>query len=126
LYSLRTWLILHGKGGMMLLVGILSALGLLLLALKAGGRKTIGNDIYVDVLITVTLMVCFYGTFSGMTAAMVGGLTASLVLFVLKKTMTHEVLEVKKVNKVLMTKPFNVSVPTVKTGWRKVEPTWRK
>ena len=83
----------------MLLVGILSALGLLLLALKAGGRKTIGNDIYVDVLITVTLMVCFYGTFSGMTAAMVGGLTASLVLFVLKKTMTHEVLEVKKVNK---------------------------
>ena len=81
---------------MMLLVGILSALGLLLLALKAGGRKTIGNDIYVDVLITVTLMVCFYGTFSGMTAAMVGGLTASLVLFVLKKTMTHEVLEVKK------------------------------
>jgi len=126
LYSLRTWLILHGKGGTMLLVGILSALGLLLLALKAGGRKTIGNDIYVDVLITVTLMVCFYGTFSGMTAAMVGGLTASLVLFVLKKTMTHEVLEVKKVNKVLMTKPFNVSVPTVKTGWRKVEPTWRK
>ena len=126
MYSLRTWLILHGKGGMMLLVGILSALGLLLLALKAGGRKTIGNDIYVDVLITVTLMVCFYGTFSGMTAAMVGGLTASLVLFVLKKTMTHEVLEVKKVNKVLMTKPFNVSVPTVKTGWRKVEPTWRK
>jgi uncharacterized membrane protein YcaP (DUF421 family) len=110
----------------MLLVGILSALGLLLLALKAGGRKTIGNDIYVDVLITVTLMVCFYGTFSGMTAAMVGGLTASLVLFVLKKTMTHEVLEVKKVNKVLITKPFNVSVPTVKTGWRKVEPTWRK
>ncbi len=126
MYSLRTWLILHGKGGTMLLVGILSALGLLLLALKAGGRKTIGNDIYVDVLITVTLMVCFYGTFSGMTAAMVGGLTASLVLFVLKKTMTHEVLEVKKVNKVLMTKPFNVSVPTVKTGWRKVEPTWRK
>ena len=110
----------------MLLVGILSALGLLLLALKAGGRKTIGNDIFVDVLITVTLMVCFYGTFSGMTAAMVGGLTASRVLFVLKKTMTHEVLEVKKVNKVVMTKPFNVKVPTVKTGWRRVEPSWRK
>ena len=61
----------------MLLVGILSALGLLILALKAGGRKTIGHDIFVDVLITVTLMVCFYGTFSGMTAAMMGGLTAS-------------------------------------------------
>ena len=64
----------------MLLVGILSALGLLLLALKAGGKKAIGHDIFVDVIITVTLMVCFYGTFSGMTAAMVGGLTASIVL----------------------------------------------
>ena len=41
----------------MLLVGILSALGLLILALKAGGKKTIGHDIFVDVLITVTLMV---------------------------------------------------------------------
>ena len=123
---MRIWLFLHGKGGMMLLVGILSALGLLLLALKAGGRKTIGNDIFVDVLITVTLMVCFYGTFSGMTAAMVGGLTASLVLFIMKKTMTHEVLEVKKVNKVVMTKPFNLKVPTVKAGWRRVEPSWRK
>ena len=108
----------------MLLVGILSALGLLLLALKAGGRKTIGNDIFVDVLITVTLIVCFYGTFSGMAAAMVGGLCASIVLFILKKTMTHEVLEVKKVNKTIINKPFNVKVPTVKAGWRKVEPTW--
>jgi len=110
----------------MLLVGILSALGLLLLALKAGGRKTIGHDIFVDVLITVTLMVCFYGTFSGMTAAMVGGLTASIVLFVMKKTMTHEKLEVTKQDKVIMSKPFTVKVPTVKTGWQRVEPTWRK
>ena len=73
----------------MLLVGILSALGLLLLALKAGGRKTIGHDVFVDVLITITLMVCFYGTFSGMAAAMVGGLCASIVLFIMKKTMVH-------------------------------------
>ena len=87
----------------MLLVGIVSALGLLLLALKAGGRKAIGHDIFVDVLITVTLMVCFYGTFSGMTAAMVGGLTASLVLFVLKKTMVHETLEFRKDTKTLFT-----------------------
>ena len=39
----------------MLMVGILSALGLLLLALKAGGRKTIGHDVFVDVLITVKI-----------------------------------------------------------------------
>ena len=110
----------------MLLVGILSALGLLILALKAGGRKTIGHDIFVDVLITVTLMVCFYGTFSGMTAAMMGGLTASLVLFVMKKTMSHEKLTVEKGERVVMTKPVQIKIPTVTTKWKTVEPDWRQ
>ena len=74
----------------MLTIGIFSALGLLLLALKIGGRKTIGHDVFVDVLITLTLMVAFYGTFSGMAAAMVGGLVATIVLFIMKKTMVHQ------------------------------------
>ena len=107
----------------MLLIGIISALGLLLLALKAGGRKTIGNDIFVDVLITVTLMVCFYGTFSGMAAAMVGGLAASITLFVLKKTMVHQVLEVTKQPKTIY-KNFKVHTPKVQ--WVEVKPQWRK
>jgi lysylphosphatidylglycerol synthetase-like protein (DUF2156 family) len=109
----------------MLMVGILSALGLLILALKAGGRKAIGHDIFVDVLITVTLMVCFYGTFSGMTAAMMGGLTASLVLFVMKKTMPHEKLTVEKGERVVMTTPVQIKIPTVTTKWKTVEPDWR-
>ena len=103
----------------MLLVGILSALGLLLLALKAGGRKTIGNDIFVDVLITVTLMVCFYGTFSGMAAAMVGGLSASIVLFILKKTMTHEKLVVEK-EKVDM--PLGMKIIRPRVRWKTIQP----
>ena len=74
----------------MLAIGIFSALGLLLLALKIGGRKTIGHDVFVDVLITLTLMVAFYGTFSGMAAAMIGGLVATIVLFIMKKTMVHQ------------------------------------
>ena len=109
----------------MLLVGILSALGLLILALKAGGKKAIGHDIFVDVLITVTLMICFYGTFSGMAAAMVGGLCASLVLFVMKKTMVHEKLTIAKEDKVIMSKPVKIKIPTVKTKWKTVEPEWR-
>lgn len=109
----------------MLMVGILSALGLLILALKAGGRKAIGHDIFVDVLITVTLMVCFYGTFSGMTAAMIGGLSASLVLFVMKKTMVHEKLTIVKEDKVIMSSPVKIKLPTVKTKWETVEPDWR-
>jgi len=106
----------------MILIGIVSALGLLLLALKIGGRKTIGHDIFVDVLITVTLMVCFYGTFSGMTAAMVGGLCASIVLFIMKKTMVHEKLAVKQ-------KPvrvFKVNFNRPAFQWEEVKPDWRK
>tara|TARA_Y100001937_G_scaffold128337_1_gene204089 strand:+ start:1213 stop:1545 length:333 start_codon:yes stop_codon:yes gene_type:complete len=109
----------------MLLVGILSALGLLILALKAGGRKAIGHDIFVDVLITVTLMVCFYGTFSGMTAAMVGGLSASIVLFIMKKTMPHEKLTIERGEVEVMSKPVQIKIPTVKTKWKTVQPDWR-
>ena len=98
----------------MLLIGILSAFGLLLLMLKVGGRKTIGADIFVDVAITITLMVWFYGTYSGMVAAMLGGLAASFVLFIMKKTMVHEVIAVKK-NK--------YKVPIMK--WEEKQPDWR-
>jgi uncharacterized membrane protein YdjX (TVP38/TMEM64 family) len=98
----------------MLLIGILSAFGLLLLVLKVGGRKAIGADIFVDIAITITLMVCFYGTYSGMVAAMLGGLAASVVLFIMKKTMVHEVIAVKK-NK--------YKVPIMK--WEEKQPDWR-
>ena len=102
----------------MLTIGILSALGLLLLSLKALGRKAIGSDIFIDVLITVTLMVCFYGTFSGMAAAMVGGLCASVVLFVMKKTMVHDKLVIKKEPVRILRMNFNKRVPT----WERVYP----
>jgi len=104
----------------MILVGILSALGLLLLALKVGGRKAIGNDVFVDVVITVTLLICFYGTFSGTTAAMVGGLCASIVLFVMKKTMTHETLAIKT------KKVFNNKISVPYATWETHKPKWRR
>jgi len=108
----------------MLTIGILSALGLLLLALKAGGRKTIGNDVFVDVLITMTLLVCFYGTFSGMAAAMIGGLVASVTLFILKKTMVHEKLVITK--KPVKFKMFKINFTRPSCEWKEIEPDWRK
>ena len=80
----------------MLLIGIISALGLLLLSLKIGGRKVIGMDVWFDIGITITLMIMFAGTFSGMTAAMIGGLFVTILLFIMKKTMVHETLTVEK------------------------------
>ena len=106
----------------MLTIGIFSALGLLLLALKIGGRKTIGNDVFVDVLITATLMLMFYGTYSGMAAAMVGGLVASIVLFIMKKTMVHEKMSIK--SKPVKMYKLNFSKPTVQ--WEEYQPDWTK
>ena len=105
----------------MLAIGIFSALGLLLLALKIGGRKTIGHDVFVDVLITLTLMVAFYGTFSGMAAAMVGGLVATIVLFILKKTMVHQ----KFVVTTKPTKILNFTLHTPRGKWEERQPDWR-
>jgi|TARA_B100001093_G_scaffold134007_1_gene126639 hypothetical protein len=105
----------------MLAIGIFSALGLLLLALKIGGRKTIGHDVFVDVLITLTLMVAFYGTFSGMAAAMVGGLVATIVLFIMKKTMVHQ----KFVVTTKPTKVLNFTLHTPRGKWEERQPDWR-
>ena len=80
----------------MITIGIISAFGLLLLAFKIMGRKVIGLDVFFDIGITVALMIMFAGTFSGMAAAMIGGLSVSVVLLIMRKTMTHEVLKIKK------------------------------
>ena len=80
----------------MLTIGIISALGLLLLALKIAGRKVIGMDVWFDIGITITLMIMFAGTFSGMAAAMFGGLFVTILLFIMKRTMVHETLVVEK------------------------------
>ena len=56
-----------------------------------------------------------------MAAAMVGGLCASIVLFVMKKTMHHEKLAVEKKNYKFFT--VDVSGPTVK--WKQHDPDWR-
>ena len=92
-----------------------------MLALKIGGRKTIGHDVFVDVLITLTLMVAFYGTFSGMAAAMVGGLVATIVLFIMKKTMVHQ----KFVVTTKPTKVLNFTLHTPRGKWEERQPDWR-
>ena len=107
---------------MMLLVGIGSALGLLLLALKLGGKKTIGMDIFFDVLITCVLILSFMGTFSGMAAAMIGGLAVTVVLYLMKKTMVHEKLTVKKTP----IKIFKLNMNKRTLEWEEVQPDWKK
>ena len=80
----------------MFTAGLIAAAGLLFLLFKFGIRRVITYDIFFDVAITAILMVSLAGTFSGMMAALFGGLIVSIVLFIMKRTMRHEKLSLVK------------------------------
>lgn len=83
----------------MILAGFLSALGLLFLIFKFGVRRIITYDIPIDIAVTGFLMYVFAGTYSGMLAAMIGGLIVSITLFIMKRTMRRETLQLTKTDK---------------------------
>lgn len=83
----------------MITAGLIAAAGLLFLLLKLGPRKVIGNDILVDIFVTGMLMLLLSGTYSGMMAALFGGLVTSILLFIAKRTMTHEVLTIVRTSR---------------------------
>jgi len=80
----------------MIFAGLLSALGLLFLIFKFGVRRIIAYDIPIDITVTAFFMYAFAGTYSGMIAAMVGGLIVSITLYVMKRTMRREELKLVK------------------------------
>jgi len=80
----------------MIFAGLLSALGLLFLIFKFGVRRIIAYDIPIDITVTAFLIYTFAGTYSGMIAAMVGGLIVSITLYVMKRTMRREELKLVK------------------------------
>jgi hypothetical protein len=80
----------------MIFAGLLSAAGLLFLIFKFGVRRVIAYDIPIDITVTAFLVYVFAGTYSGMLAAMVGGLIVSITLFVMKRTMRREEFKLVK------------------------------
>jgi len=83
----------------MIMAGLISAAGILFLLFKFGVRRVISFDIPIDIATTGLLMFLFAGTFGGMMAAMVGGLSISIILFIMKKTMNREELMLVKVKR---------------------------
>jgi len=80
----------------MILAGFISAIALLLVCFKVAGRKVIGHDVVFDVLITGALMMALAGTYSGMMAALFGGLMVSIFLLILKKVTYSDQLKITK------------------------------
>lgn len=102
-----------------MIAGITAAAGLLFLVLKLGPRKVISYDILIDIAITTFLMWSLAGTYSGMMAALVGGLIVSIILFVMKKTMVREELRLNN-KKIKVTKFIELPIPYFE--WEKIDP----
>ena len=103
----------------MMIAGITAAAGLLFLVLKLGPRKIISYDIPIDITITALLMWSLAGTYSGMMAALIGGLVVSVILFVIKKTMVREELRLNN-RKIKVAKFIELPVPYFE--WVEIDP----
>ncbi len=70
----------------MITAGILTALGFLVLFWKLGFRRFRLFEVPIDLGVTAIMALLFWGTFSGMMTAIVGGLVFSLLFRVAVKT----------------------------------------
>jgi uncharacterized membrane protein YdjX (TVP38/TMEM64 family) len=102
----------------MFTAGAIAAAGFLFLLFKFGVKRVISYDIIFDVLITTLLVVVLWGTFSGMMAALFGGLIVSVILFTLKRVMKREELAI--VSEPATFFGFTFNMPKVR--WVSVEP----
>lgn len=104
---------------MLLTPGFITAAAFIILLLKLRNdsfRKLLGFDIYLDIAATATMMVMFAGTYAGMMAALIGGLTFSIALIVAKHIVGYKKLE--------WVNDSDHLVPTMR--WREVKPAWRR
>jgi|TARA_B110000208_G_C11486213_1_gene327748 hypothetical protein len=76
----------------MLSAGLLTALGIIFLLYKVGFKNILGFDILIDIVATIGLMYLFAGTYSGMMAAIIGGLFISVVLIIAKQFINYKKL----------------------------------
>ena len=73
-----------------LAAGAVSALAFYVVFLKVGIRRVCGYDVAVDIASTVLLMAMFAGTYTGMIAAVIGGLLLSVLLLATKRVLGYE------------------------------------
>jgi len=104
---------------MLIILGILCALSMMFMIFKIGLRRVVGYQVIADFIITGFLIVVFSGTYSGMVVGLIGGLTVSVILYILSKTIYAERLEMHKAH-VRLAKSIDVPVPALR--WTLIPP----
>ena len=79
----------------MLLPGLLSGLGILVILMQFDFRKVLGYSLLIDIIATGGLTYIFMGTFSGMMTGIFGGLFVSLILAITKRFIGYKRLSFK-------------------------------
>lgn len=79
----------------MLLPGILSGLGIIVILMQFDYRKVLGYALFFDIVSTCLLAYIFLGTYSGMMAGIAGGLFVSASLRISKKFLGYKKLSKK-------------------------------
>lgn len=77
----------------MLLMGLFTAFGFFVFLMKLPAHiraRALGFDLLLDIAATVAMMMAFSGSYSGMSAAIVGGLIFSAALIVTKKLIGYQ------------------------------------
>jgi len=77
----------------MLLMGLITSIAFVVFILKLPTPvrdKLLGFDLLVDIAATIAMMLAFAGSYSGMAAAVFGGLIFSAILIVLKKFLGYD------------------------------------
>jgi len=77
----------------MLTAGLITVLAVLVITMKLNKdtlQKILGYDIVIDILVTLGLTWLLAGTYSGMMAAIVGGLLFSIALYFIKHSVGYQ------------------------------------
>lgn len=76
-----------------LVIGVLSALAILIVMMRLGIRKFMGYPALMDALVVLMLILMLHGTYVGMVAAVVGGLVFSGVITLIRRVWGYARLE---------------------------------
>lgn len=80
----------------MIIVGVLTAVAVIVLMFKINILRFLWVETLVDLLFTGALLMMFAGTLGGMIAAVIAGLVLSVALWIMKRRMGYERLRLKR------------------------------
>ena len=67
-----------------LIMGGLTALGVIILLIRAGLRRILQFGVFTDIIVSLGLIIFFAGTFSGLMTAAIAGIAVSAFLLLAK------------------------------------------